>query len=101
MIGTATVATTIGFTATAHAEPDASPTAHGVEAASGAVPWSQVGPGWMLATWSPVSGRRPGEEAPAGEPTYEAAATTLYLVDPEGRRYAITTFPPPGNASSP
>ncbi|MDT5046529.1 MAG: hypothetical protein QOG75_2385 [Mycobacterium sp.] len=97
----ATVATTIGIAATAQADPDASPAAHAVEAPIGAVPWSQVGPGWMLAMWSPVSGRHPGDEAPAGEPTYEAAATTLYLVDPEGGRYAITTFPPPGNGSTP
>jgi hypothetical protein len=101
LIATATVATTIGFAASAHAEPAASPAAHGVEAPIGAVPWSQVGPGWMLAMWSPVSGRRPGEEAPAGEPTYESAASTLYLVDPAGGRYAITTFPPPGDGARP
>ena len=96
LIATATIATTIGLAGPAYAEPDASPAAHGVEAPIGAVAWSQVGPGWTLAMWSPVSGRRPGEEAPAGEPTYESAATTLYLVDPVGGRYAITTFPPPG-----
>ena len=96
LIATATVATTIGLATPVHAEPDASPAADGVENPIGAVPWSQVGPGWTLAMWSPVSGRRPGEEAPAGEPTYESAATTLYLVDPVGGRYAITTFPPPG-----
>jgi Tol biopolymer transport system component len=97
LIATATVATTIGLAATAHAEPTATPAAHGVEAPIGAVPWSQVGPGWMLAMWSPVTGRRPSEEAPAGEPSWESAATTLYLVDPAGGRYAIITFPPPGN----
>jgi TolB protein len=64
------------------------PAAHGVEAPIGAVPWPQVGPGWLLATWSPVTGGRPT----AGEPT----TTTLYLVDPDGGRYPITTFPPPG-----
>jgi TolB protein len=101
MVAAATVAATLGFATTAHSEPDASPAAHGVEAPIGAVPWSQVGPGWMLAMWSPVSGRRPGEKAPAGEPTYEEAATTLYLVDPAGGRYAITTFAPPGKSSTP
>ena len=55
----------------------------------------------MLATWSPVSGQRPGETAPPGEPAYETAATTLYLVDPAGGRYAITTFAPPGDGSRP
>src|SRR5690348_15696393 len=101
MFAAATVAATVGFATTAHSEPDASPAAHGVEAPIGAVPWSQVGPGWMLAMWSPVSGRRPGEKAPAGEPTYKEAATSLYLVDPAGGRYAIATFPPPGNSSTP
>jgi hypothetical protein len=76
--------------------------AHGVEAALATVPWSQVGPGWTLATWSPVSGTRPGEPRPAGEPDRGDAATTLYLVNPAGGRYPITTFPPPGeNGSTP
>ena len=51
---------------------------HGVEAPLGSVPWSLVGPGWLLATSSPAA---------------ETAATTLYLVDPAGGRYPITTFP--------
>jgi hypothetical protein len=57
----------------------APPAAHGVEAPIGSVPWSQVGPGWLLATWSPAA---------------QTPATTLYLVDPAGGRYSITTFPP-------
>jgi hypothetical protein len=85
-------------TSTAAAQPAA---AHGVEGSIESIPWSQVGPGWLLATWSPVSGTRPGEEQPPNEPTREAAATTLYLVDPAGGRYAITTFPPPGEKGSP
>jgi TolB protein len=37
-----------------------------------------------------------------GAPTYETVTTTLYLVNPAGGRYAITTFPPPGaNGRSP
>jgi hypothetical protein len=75
--------------------------AHGVEAAIGTVPWSQVGPGWMLATWSPAPGGRPGAPLPAGSPTPETATTTLYLVDPAGGRYPIATFPPPGQQASP
>jgi hypothetical protein len=87
----------------ASAEPDISPTmaAHGVEASLGAIPWSQVGPGWLLAMWSPVPGLSAGEKAPPGTPTYQTASTTLYLVDPAGGRYAITSFPAPGDGSNP
>jgi TolB protein len=103
LMATATVAATNAVPPIASAEPDNSPTmaAHGVEAALGAVPWSQVGPGWMLAMWSPVPGLSAGEQAPPGTPTYQTATTTLYLVDPAGGRYAITTFPPPGDGSNP
>ncbi|MFZ1163588.1 hypothetical protein [Mycobacterium sp.] len=75
--------------------------ARGVEAATGTIPWTQVGPGWLLATWSPVPGQRPGGSPPPGQPTPETATTTLYLVDPAGGRYPITTFPPPGEGPSP
>lgn len=57
---------------------DTQAAAYGVEAPIGSVPWSQVGPGWLLAT--------SGSGA-------QNAATTLYLVDPAGGRYPITTFP--------
>jgi hypothetical protein len=78
------------------------PAAHGVEAAIATIPWSQVVPGWMLATWSPVpGGGRPGAPLPPGSPNRETATTTLYLVDPAGGRYPITTFPPPGQQASP
>jgi hypothetical protein len=73
--------------------------ARGVEAAIGTIPWTQVGPGWLLATWSPVAGRRSGPPPP-GQPTPETATTTLYLVDPAGGRYPITNFPPPGAGPS-
>jgi TolB protein len=88
---------------TAHAEPENAPAmaAHGVEAPLETIPWSQVGPGWMLAMWSPVPGMHPGQLPPAGSPTWETATTTLYLVDPEGGRYPITTFSPPGEGASP
>jgi TolB protein len=75
--------------------------ARGVEAAIGAVRWSEVGPGWMLATWSPVPGTAPGVEPPPGEPTRDEGATTLYLVNPAGGRYAITNFPPSGEKAQP
>ena len=98
LIATATIAATLALPASAQADASAP---HGVEAAIGAVPWSQVGPGWLLAMWSPVSGKNFGETPSPGEPSYETATTTLYLVDPEGGRYAITTFPPPGDGASP
>ena len=74
--------------------------ARGVEAAINTLPWTQVGPGWLLATWSQVPGQRPGPPPP-GQPTPETATTTLYLVDPAGGRYPITIFPPPGAGPSP
>ena len=75
--------------------------AHGVEAAIGTIPWTQVGPGWLLATWSPVPGGSADGPPPPGQPTPQTATTTLYLVDPAGGRYPITTFPPPGDGPSP
>jgi hypothetical protein len=78
--------------------------AHGVEAPPGTVAWSDVGPGWLLAMWSPVAGAppqgSPPPPSPPGVPTYENSTTTLYLVDPDGGRYPITTFPP-GDPTSP
>lgn len=65
------------------------------------IPWSQVGPGWTIATWSPASGVSPGEDQPPDEPSRATATTTLYLVNPAGGRYKITTFPPPGEGAGP
>lgn len=81
--------------AVAAASPLADPTAvtHGVERAIADVPWSEVGPGWTLATWSPAVPHMPGNLPTPGEPTSETSSMTLYLVDPAGNRYAITTFP--------
>ena len=103
LLATATVAATITRPPIPNAEPDTSPTmaAHGVEAPLGTVPWSQVGPGWMLAMWSPVPGSHTGVLPPPGSPTYQTATRTLYLVDPAGGRYPITTFAPPGDRPSP
>lgn len=102
LMAMATVAAT-SLAPAAQAEPENPPAmaAHGVEAPLEAVPWSQVGPGWMLAMWSPVPGLHPGQLPPPGSPTRKTATTTLYLVDPAGGRYPITTFPPPGEGASP
>src|SRR5947209_1439018 len=63
--------------------PQAKPmAAHGVEAKVGEIPWSQVGPGWLLAMWTPVLGKSGGGEEPKpGEATYQNSAQTLYLVN--------------------
>jgi TolB protein len=75
--------------------------ASGVELPASQIPWKQVGPGWILATWSPTLGLHSGQTPPAGQPT--AAPLTLYLLDPAGQRYAITTFPlaPPSEGHTP
>ncbi|MDT7731450.1 MAG: hypothetical protein QOK45_1703, partial [Mycobacterium sp.] len=107
-----TLAACSSTTTTAAHGPSSSPTAptpttvqhavaHGAEAPMDAVPWSEVGPGWMLAMWSPATPTRGGGEVPAGEPAPATSTTTLYLVNPEGGRYALTTFPPPGDGPSP
>jgi hypothetical protein len=74
--------------------------AQGAEALIGQVPWSQVGAGWTLAMWSPAPPMRGGTEPAPGAPSWQTSATTLYLVSPEGGRYAITTFPAPGETGS-
>lgn len=71
--------------------------AHGVEGTLADVPWSKVGPGWALAMWSPATPHRPGEQQAPGEPAGENAGSTLFLVDPAGDRYPITTFAPGAN----
>ncbi|OBI22320.1 hypothetical protein A5712_12845 [Mycobacterium sp. E2327] len=76
----------------------AQPAAHGVEAAIDTIPWSQVGPGWMLALWSPAISHQPGAKRDPNEPDANKVTTTLYLVDPAGGRYPITAFPPGSTA---
>lgn len=71
--------------------------AKGTEAALSDVPWSKVGPGWVLAEWSPVTAHRPGEKQAPDAPTGENSSTTVYLVDPAGNRFLITTFAPGSN----
>ena len=75
----------------------ARPLALGAEGPVESIPWAQVGPGWKLATWRPAAEPAPGPPPPTDAPNYETDPTTLYLVNPTGGRYAITTFPP--NAS--
>jgi hypothetical protein len=49
------------------------------------IPWSQVGPGWLLSEWQPVA---PSETSEAAKP---APRSVLFLIDPLGGRYAIGT----------
>jgi TolB protein len=51
------------------------------------VPWAQVGPGWILAEWSPTWNG--------------SAGTSLFLIDPAGGRYLIDSFPANPTASAP
>src|ERR1700753_630185 len=67
--------------------------APGAEHGIGDVTWYQVGPGWMLAVWTPVTPHRPGNQPPPGDPTPETVTDVLYLVSPAGDRYSITDFP--------
>lgn len=48
------------------------------------VPWSEVGPGWMLAMWNAATPTNAGDEFEPGDPTPYNSETTLYLVNPEG-----------------
>ena len=84
-------------TPTSSSAPATPAAAHGTEGAIADVPWAKVGPGWTLAMWSPATPHRPGEEQAPGEPAADTASTTLFLVEPTGNRYAITTFAPGTN----
>lgn len=46
------------------------------------IPWDQVGPGWTLADWSPNP-----------QDTADKVPSTVFLVNPVGGRYEITTLP--------
>jgi hypothetical protein len=74
------------------AAPAAPAVAHGIRAAIGEVPWPKVGPGWMLAMWSPETPHMPGAQPDPDEQKPETDTTALYLVDPQGNRYTIATF---------
>ncbi len=82
------------------ATPSAQMAGHNVEEPMQDVPWSEVGPGWMLAMWNAASPSNSGDDFSPDEPTPYDAETTLYLVNPEGGRYAITTFEAPGENGS-
>jgi len=66
--------------------------ANGLEAPGAAVPWAQVGPGWLLATWSAVPGRSPGPP-PSDTVAPVDQTVVLFLVDPLGGRYRIASLP--------
>jgi len=78
----------------------AQPVANSTEDRIQDVPWSQVGPGWTLAMWNAASPMNSGDDFNPDEPTPYNAETTLYLVSPNGGRYAITTFEAPGEGGS-
>ncbi len=63
-----------------------------------AVPWSQVGTGWLLALWGPDGGSGAGP-LPAGSTPRTQETTMLFLVDPLGGRYLITTLAPPATSN--
>src|SRR5215469_44488 len=50
-----------------------------------AVPWSKVGPGWALVTYTTAT--------PFAAPHPQPGATTLYLVDPAGGKYVMHRWP--------
>jgi hypothetical protein len=77
-----------GATSAKHSTPVSLP-ARGVELQSDQIPWDEVGPGWTLAAWSAAP--TPGIPPPDGEPAM--APLTLYLLDPAGGRYPVTTIP--------
>lgn len=70
--------------------------ARGDEVSLDSVPWDDVGTGWTLATWT-LDPYIPGNPPATGK----SADTTLYLVDPEGARYPITTFSSDGDGYGP
>lgn len=56
-----------------------------------AIPWRAVGAGWFLALWDPASGRHRQNRSGLAEPGPQR--TELYLVDPDGKRFAVMSFP--------
>jgi hypothetical protein len=87
-------ATTAADTATKAAPKSAR--GDGDESAIDTIPWDDVGSGWTLATWT-MDPYIPGNPPATGE----SADTTLYLVDPSGNRYPISTFPSHGDGYGP
>jgi hypothetical protein len=62
----------------------AAPVAAGAVAARSAVPWSKLGPGWLLATWSQKATEVTGQGT---------GSATIFLVDPAGGRYDLGAAP--------
>ncbi len=89
--------TAAGATATPNAAPAA---ARESEHTAADVPWNQVGPGWIVAMWSPVTPHHPGTSPIPGEPTPETATRVLYLVSPAGERYTMAEFGPNEKAAN-
>jgi hypothetical protein len=86
--------TSVTSTSTAPTETTAAPAApllaRGKEAPRSAIPWTQVGPGWTLAVWSPSPSTQPGDDAPDPQAN---AAQTLFLTNPIGGRYVEASLP--------
>jgi hypothetical protein len=53
------------------------------------IPWSQVGPGWTLALWTPSTTLDPNAQGAVLRDVPES----LFLVNPVGGRYLVTTLP--------
>jgi hypothetical protein len=79
------VTTTTGGTSAKGSNP---PLASGQQGTVTAIPWSAVGPGWLLATWSP---NPPSQTASSTSNT----SGSLFLVDPNGGRYLVTKLSSP------
>jgi len=97
MLSAVTLAACTSSTPSAHSPTTSQSTqavpllARGEEATKAAVPWSRVGPGWMLADWTPTPGFGAG-----GAPSGGAQPDVLYLVNPKGGRYLLAS-PSPGS----
>jgi TolB protein len=75
---TSTQPSTSTSTSTTSTLPPAPPIARGQQSTASAIPWSAVGAGWSVAIWNPGS---------------TSAASTVFVVDPAGGRYAAATLP--------
>jgi TolB protein len=85
LLGLSTTTVLAAGTATAGATSGSSATtllAAGRQGSAADIPWSQVGPGWLLSGWVPTAPKTSGAASPS-------SPTTLYLIDPLGGRYAI------------
>lgn len=64
-------------TSTSTTTPAAPPLGRGQQGPGSAIPWSKVGPGWTVALWNSAAA---------------SAQSTLFVVDPQGGRYAAATI---------